>query len=198
MFSMMDKEKKLILLKHYFLYPLYDGARQKSQIHSVITLFFVCCLWWSKRNSSFSYNIVLSMLSMMEQDKKLILLYNYFLYVDYVGATEKTSFFLSSLWWRKRKNWFSFNINFCMFSTIEEEKKFILLLHYFLYVLYDGQKKKFNLLQHYFLYVVYEGAREKTNSIITLFFVFCLRRSKGKRSFCYHVIFLCCLWWSNR
>ena len=33
------------------------------------------------------------MLFMMKQEKKLILLYNYFLYDEYIGATEKTHSF---------------------------------------------------------------------------------------------------------
>ena len=82
MLSMMEKEKKLIPLKHYFLYSLYDGAREKTQIHFVITLFFLCylrwsrekthsvitlfflaCLWWRNRKNSFcSYVIFFSAL----------------------------------------------------------------------------------------------------------------------------------------
>ena len=38
----MEQKKKLILLYNYFLYLLYDGAKEK--IHSVTTLFLVCCL----------------------------------------------------------------------------------------------------------------------------------------------------------
>ena len=71
MLPMMEEEKKTIfkkltLLKHYFLYVVYDGATENKQFlkksfcynifflyivcndflktHSVITLFFVCCL----------------------------------------------------------------------------------------------------------------------------------------------------------
>ena len=40
MFSMMEKGKKLMLLKHDLSYPFYDGARQKSEIDFVVTLFF--------------------------------------------------------------------------------------------------------------------------------------------------------------
>ena len=47
MLSMMEQEKKLILLSLYFLWVVCDGAIEKTS--SVITLFFVSCLWWSKR-----------------------------------------------------------------------------------------------------------------------------------------------------
>ena len=149
---MVEKEKKLklILLSHSFLYMVDDGAREKT--HSVITLFSVFCLWWSKGKSSFCCNIVSCMLSMMEQKKKLILLQHYFLYVVYDGATEKTHsvitlifvcclwwrkrkkliflknyIFLCSLWWRRTKNSFCYNIIFCMLSMMEQLKKLILL-----------------------------------------------------------------------
>ena len=55
----------------------------------------------------------------------------------------------------KKKNSFCYNIIFCMLSMMKQEKKFI-------------------LLQRYFLYVVSDEAREKTTSVITLFFVSCL------------------------
>ena len=115
------------------------------------------------------------MLSMMEQEKKIILLYNYFLYVDYVEPTEKTPcfktlFFVSPLWSRKRKNCFCYNIIFCMLSLMEQEKTFF-------------------LLHHYFLYVVCDGAREKSHLFITLFFACCLCWSKRKKAFCHDVTF---------
>ena len=47
------------------------------------------------------------------KEKKLILIQHYFLYVAYDGATDKNSF--------------CYNLNFCMFSMMEQEKKLILL-----------------------------------------------------------------------
>ena len=38
MLSMIEQEKKVSLLKCYFLYVFYDGPRENT--HSVITLFF--------------------------------------------------------------------------------------------------------------------------------------------------------------
>ena len=73
-----------------------------KEIHSVKTLFFGSCLWWSKRKkeflkNSFRYKIFFCMLSMIEQEKKiilkkLILLYHYFLYAVHDRAREKTDF----------------------------------------------------------------------------------------------------------
>ena len=48
---MMEQEKKLILLKHYFFYVVYDGGREKT--HSGITLLFVFCLLRSERKNDF-------------------------------------------------------------------------------------------------------------------------------------------------
>ena len=88
MLSMMEEEKKLFLLYRYFLYVVYDGAREKT--HFFTTIFFVCCLWCSKRKNSFCYNIIFCMLFMMEQMNKLILLSNCFLHVVYKGGREET------------------------------------------------------------------------------------------------------------
>ena len=130
MLSMMKEEKKLFFWSDYFFYVLYDGSREKT--HSVPTLFFVWFLSWGKRKISFCYNITFCMLSMMKQEKKLILLQPYFFSVVYDGAREKahsvtTLFFVCCLWWSKRKNSFCCNIIFCMFSMIDKERKFILL-----------------------------------------------------------------------
>ena len=64
-----------------------------------------------------------------------------------------------------------------MFSMMEQEKKFILSLNYFFYVVCDGarekthsaiiccmlsmmeKEKKLILLKHYFFYPIYDGAR---------------------------------------
>ena len=107
--SIMEEEKKLILLQHYFFSVVYDGAREKA--HSVTSLFFVCSLWWTKRTNSFCYNLIFCMLCMMEEEKKHILLWRYFLYVLYDGAWEITDsvitlFFVCCLWWSKRRNSF--------------------------------------------------------------------------------------------
>ena len=146
-----SKTKKFTLLQHFFLYDFYDVAIEK--IHSVITLVFVCCLWWRKRKNSFSYNIIFCMLSMMEQEKNVILVQHYFLYNFYDGAREKTHsvrilFFVCCLWWtrgkhsicynifgffwccfwsRKKKNSFCYTIIFFMLSMMEEEEKVLLL-----------------------------------------------------------------------
>ena len=131
------------------MYVFYDWPRAKS--HSVVTLFFVSRLWWKNRKHSFCDNIILFMLSMMEQErnsfcdhiifsmlsmmkekKKLILLWNYFFYVVYDGARQKAYsglklFFVACLWWSNRKNSFSYYIIFFMLSMMEQEKKLILL-----------------------------------------------------------------------
>ena len=122
----MQQEKKLILLEHYLLYVLYDGAREKT--HSLITLIFVYYLSWTKRKSSFCYNIIFCMLSMIEQERNLILLEHYLLYVVYDGAREKTHslitlIFVYYLSWTKRKSSFCYNIIFCMLSMREQQKK---------------------------------------------------------------------------
>ena len=70
MFCLMEQEKKLFLLQHYFLYVVYDGASEKT--HFVKKLFFF-------------------MLSMMEEEKRVIVLEHFFLYVVYDGAKEKTN-----------------------------------------------------------------------------------------------------------
>ena len=121
---------------------------------------------------------------MVEEEKKLILLKHYFFYVVYDKAREKSSsvvtlFFLCCLWSSKRKNLFSYNIIFCMFSLMKEEKKLI-------------------VWSRYFLYIVYDGAKGKTCSVITLFFPCCLWWRKRKRSFSMISFFLCCLWWTKR
>ena len=89
----MKQEEKLILLKHYFLYVVYDGAREKTD--SVIQLFFVCCLSWRKRKNFFCYNIIFSMVSMIKQENKFFLLPYYFLYVGYDEGREKTDFVIT-------------------------------------------------------------------------------------------------------
>ena len=128
-------------------------------------------------------------LSKMEQEKKLISLQHYFLYLVYDGARAKFHyftifFFLCCHWWSKRKNTFCNKIIFCMFSLIKQEKNLILSKHYFLrwwskrknsfcykiiFCLLSlmNLQKKFILLQHYFLYVVYDGAIENTHYVIT-------------------------------
>ena len=135
MLLMIKQQKNLILLEHYFLYVVYDGVREET--HSFITLFFVRCVWWSKRKNSFYYNIIFCMLSMMEEEKKLILWYNYFLYDVYDEGREKTHFvitliFGSCVWRSDRKNSFCYNVIFFVVSMIDKDKKFILLEHYFL------------------------------------------------------------------
>ena len=87
---MMEQEKKVLLLQHFFLYVLCDEGREK--ILCVIKLFFVYCLSWSKTKKSLCYHIIFLMLSLMKQEKKLILLLDYFIYVLYDGAREKTHF----------------------------------------------------------------------------------------------------------
>ena len=67
--SLMEQEKKVILLKH-FLYVVYDGGRKK--IPSIRTLFYVSFLWIRKRTNSFVFQIIFCLLSMMEQEKKLL------------------------------------------------------------------------------------------------------------------------------
>ena len=134
---MMEQQKKPILFEHYFLYVLYDGAREKT--HSVITLFFVCCLWWNKRKNWFCYNIIFWMLSMMEKENKRSLknsfCYNIIIHMLSMMKQEQknhfyqthfviTLFFLSCLWWSNRKkrflkNWFCYNIIFCILSMIQ-------------------------------------------------------------------------------
>ena len=156
--SMMNQEKKLILLSHCFLNVVNEGAREKTDF--VLTLFFLCCLWWNKRKNSICGNIIFCILSMMEQEKKLFLLYLYFLYVVYDGAREKTHsvttlFFLWFLWLGKRRISFCYSIIFCMLSMMEQEKKLI-------------------LFKRYVFYFVYDGAREKSHSFITLFFLCCV------------------------
>ena len=149
------------------MYVVCDVAREKTD--SFLTLFFLCCVWWGKRKNSFCYHLIFSMLSMMEQVKKVILFKHYYLDVVYDGAREKThsfttGFFLCYLWWSKRKNSFCCNIIFCMLSLMEQEKKVILLKHYFLNVFYDR-------------------GREKTASVRTLFSVSFLWMRKRKNSF---------------
>ena len=130
LFSMVKEEKKLILLEHYFLYDFYDAGAKKN--HSVIKLFFWSSLWWSNRKNSFCYNTIFSWLSMMDEEKKLILLQLSFWYVVYDEGIEKTPsavsfFFVSSLWWTKKINSFGYNFIFCMFSMTKHKKKLILL-----------------------------------------------------------------------
>ena len=126
----MDDEKKLILLHNYFFYDFYDGETEKN--HSVRKLFFLSFLWWTKIKNSLCYNIIFSLLSMMKQEKNLILLQLSLLYVVYDEGIKKSPsvvsfFFVSSLWWTQKKNSFCYNLNFCMFSMTEQEKKLILL-----------------------------------------------------------------------
>ena len=161
------------MLSDYFLSPVYDLAKENS--HFVTTLFFVWFLWWGKRENLVSYNIIFCMLPMMEQEEKLVLWYNYFLYVVYDEAREKThsvkTLFLVCCWWQTNKKiWFCCHIIFCMLSLMKLEK--ILILQ-----------------QLYFLYVVYDVAREKTDSAITLFFLCCVWWSNRKNSFCYNNLF---------
>ena len=132
MLTMLDQQKKLLVLKDYFLHPFYGAGRKKTQTHSFITLFFVYGLWWSKRKNSFCYNIIFCMLSLMEQEKTFFLLQHYFLYVVCDGAREKnhlfiTLFFACCLCWSKRKKSFCHDVTFCILSMMEQEKKLILL-----------------------------------------------------------------------
>ena len=102
MLCVMKEEEELILLSHYFLYFVYDIATQKA--YSVVKLFFLSsawwsmrknwlfyniiflwCQWWGKRENSFSCQIIFCVMSMMEQEKKVILLSYYFLYNVYNG-----------------------------------------------------------------------------------------------------------------
>ena len=149
------------------MYVVCDVAREKTDFF--LTLFFLCCVWWGKRKNSFCYHLIFSMLSMMEQVKKVVLFKHYYLDVAYDGAREKshsvtTGFFLCYLWWSKSKNSFCCKIIFCMLSLMEQEKKVILLKHYFLNVFYDG-------------------GREKTAAVRTLFSVSFLWMRKRKNSF---------------
>ena len=99
----MEQEKKLILLEHYFLYVVDDGAKNKThsvitllfyvvydagreKTHTFITLFFVYSLGWSIRKNSFRYNIIDCILSMMKKEEKFILLQRYFLYLVFHEA----------------------------------------------------------------------------------------------------------------
>ena len=112
---------------------------------------------------------------MMDDEKKLILLQNYFLYDFYDGETEKNHsvrklFFLSFLWWTKRKNPFCYNIIFSLLSMMKQEKSLI-------------------LLQLSLLYVVYDEGIEKTPSVVSFFFVSSLRWTQKKNSFCYNLFF---------
>ena len=164
---MMEQEKTLILLSHYFFHVVYDGAREKNNFyktHSHIRLFFVCCLWWSKRKIAFCYNIIFCMFSMMEQEQKNDFCQTHFLV---------TLFFVSCLWWRKIR-------------------KLNLLLHYFFYVVDNRAREKTHSVITIFLCVSYDAAREKSCSVITLFFVSSLWWSRRKNSLCYNTI-LCVL-----
>ena len=110
MVSMIKQENKFFLLPYYFLYVGYDEEREKT--HFVITLVYVCCLWWRNKKDSFSYNIIRCRMS--------------------DGAKEKTPsvitiVFVCFLWWRTRKNSFCWNIPFCILCMMEQEKEFILL-----------------------------------------------------------------------
>ena len=142
------------------MFPLYDGGREKPQTHPVITLFFLYCLWWSKRKNSFCYHIIFCILSMTEGKKKFILLQHDFFSLVYDWAREKTDsaitlFFVYCLWSSKRKNSFCYNLIFSMLSLIEQEKKLF-------------------LLRHYFLNIVYDTTREKTHSVMKLPFLYSL------------------------
>ena len=113
-----------------FFYVVYDAAKEKAS--SRITLFFLCCFWWSKRKNSFCYNIIFCMLSLMNQEKKLILFKHFFLYVVDDQPTENTHsvvklFFVCCLWLIKRKNSFCYNIIFSMVCLMEQKKKLLLL-----------------------------------------------------------------------
>ena len=107
MLSMMEEEKTLIVLENYFFYIVYDGGKEKTR--SFVQFIFLWCLWWSRGKNSFCYNVIFCMLSLMKQEKKLILTQHYFLYVVYNGGREKTDsviqlFFVCVLWWSKRRN----------------------------------------------------------------------------------------------
>ena len=70
-----------------------------------------------------------------------------------------------------------------MLPMMQEEKKLILLNHYFLYVLSDGGKAKTHSFKTLFFYLVYDGAREKTHSLTTLFFYNFSEKRLGKMIF---------------
>ena len=57
---------------------------------------------------------------------------------------------------------------------MEQEKKLILLLCYFLHVVYDGARGKIHSVITLFFVCFYDGAREKTHSAIMLLFACCL------------------------
>ena len=131
------------------MYVVYDGPREKR--HSIITLFFVCCPWLSKRKkqflkNSFYFNSTFCMLSIIEQEKKFIRLQHYFLYVVFDRGREKIHsviklFFVCCLWWRKKKNSFCYNVIFCMLSMMEQEKKTHSVITFFVSCLWWSNKK---------------------------------------------------------
>ena len=131
---------------------------------------------------------------MMDDEKKLILLQNYFLYDFYDGETEKNHsvrklFFLSFLWWTKRKNPFCYNIIFSLLSMMKQEKNLILLQLSLLYVVYDeGIEKTPSVVSFFFVSSLW-WTQKKIHSVITFFFVRFLWPSKRKNSFCCNIIF---------
>ena len=168
MLPLMEEQKKLVLLSHYFFYVVCDERREKA--NSVLTLFFLCCLWWSQRKNSFCYHIIFlcclwcrrrknsffddvifCKLSMMEQEQKLILWPYYFLYLVSDAEREKTHFiitlfFVSCLWWSKKKNWFCYNFISCILSMMEQEKRSFFYNIIFCMLSMMKQKKKLILL----------------------------------------------------
>ena len=151
---------------------VHDGAREKTD--SFITLFFVCCLWWGKRKKSFCYNLIFTMLSMMDQVKKVILFKHYFLYVVYDGETEKIHFVLV--------------LFFFMLSIMEQEKELILLERYFWHFFYDGAREKtHSVITLFFLCCLWLRKRENSFSY-HIIFVSYLWYSNSKSLFCCKII----------
>ena len=139
---------------------VYDGGRKK--IPSIRTLFYVSFLWMRKRKNSFVCQIIFCLLSMMEEEKKLILLQLSFLYVVYDERIEKTPsvvslFLVSSLWWINKKNLFCYNLIFLSFLWPSKRKNSFCCNNIFSMSSMMKQKKKILLFQHYFLYDFYNG-----------------------------------------
>ena len=181
MLSMMEQEKKLPLLSHYFLYVVCDGVTDKT--HSVIALFFLCCLWWSKRKNSFCSNVIFCMFSMMGQEKKLTLLWHYFFmlsiveqekkfillqhYFSHVVSDEETEkmcfvttlFLVCFFWQSKRKTSFIYNVIFfcCLWWSNRKKSS----PYHIIFSMLSMMKEEKNpiLLKRYFFYVLYDGAR---------------------------------------
>ena len=68
----------------------YDGAREKSYFIGTLPLYVV----YDGAREKTHFNIIFWMLSMMEEEKTLIVLENYFFYIVYDGGKEKTRSFV--------------------------------------------------------------------------------------------------------